>query len=118
MTQITDHTSQIVTKAAEPISAKSVAEKAKPLSEKIELGSVRSGFDRVGFEQAIQQIQKFIEDNPRVNLSVRVDDTLNRPVMSVVDPNDGEVMQIPSEEVIKIAQNIELMRGVFFDQKA
>ena len=119
MTQVTGQTSELAVRASEPAAgASKAAEKLRPQNEKIEFGSERAGFNRVDFTQAVVQIQKFIDENPKVNLSIYVDDTINRPVMRVVDPQDGEIMQIPAEEVIKIAENIDKMRGVFFDRKA
>ena len=119
MASINSHTSDLTVKAAEPAATASVArDKLKPQTTPRDFGTERAGYSRVEFDRAVEQIQKFIQENPRVSLSVAVDDTLNRPVMRVLDPDNGEVMQIPSEEVINIAQNIELMRGVFFDRKA
>lgn len=119
MASVNGHTSDLAVRAADPAASASVArDKMKPQTATRDFGTERAGFSRVEFDKAVSQIQKFIQENPKVNLSVAVDDTLNRPVMRVLDPDNGEVMQIPSEEVVKIAQNIELMRGVFFDRKA
>ena len=119
MASVNGHTSDLAVRAADPAASASVArDKMKPQTATRDFGTERAGFSRIEFDKAVSQIQKFIQENPKVNLSVAVDDTLNRPVMRVLDPDNGEVMQIPSEEVVKIAQNIELMRGVFFDRKA
>ena len=50
------------------------------------------------------------------SLDFRVDEVLNRPVVSVIDAKSGEVVrQLPSHEVVRAAHNIEIMRGILFD---
>ena len=50
------------------------------------------------------------------SLSFHVDEALDRPVITVVDKNSGEVVRtLPSEEIIRVAHNIEKMRGILFD---
>jgi uncharacterized FlaG/YvyC family protein len=122
MTQNTNQISDAVAKVADPIKPNKPAEtevraseeKAKPSKVSTEAIEVT----REKFDQAVDRIQDFVRDNPKVNLSIYVDERIERPVMKLIDPNEGEVMQIPSEEVIRIAENIELMRGVFFDREA
>lgn len=49
-------------------------------------------------------------------LSFHVDEALDRPVITVVDKNSGEIVRtLPSEEIIRVAHNIEKMRGILFD---
>lgn len=53
------------------------------------------------------------------SLSFKVDEVLERPVITVVDKNSGEVVRtLPSEEVLRVAHNIEKMRGILFDGPA
>lgn len=50
------------------------------------------------------------------SLRFRVDDSIDRPVVTVVDEDSGAVVrQLPSEEVMRIARSIDSMRGVLFD---
>lgn len=50
------------------------------------------------------------------SLSFHVDEALDRPVITVVDSETGEVVRtLPSEEIIRVAHNIEKMRGILFD---
>jgi flagellar protein FlaG len=50
------------------------------------------------------------------SLSFHVDEALDRPVITVVDKNSGEIVRtLPSEEIIRVAHNIEKMRGILFD---
>mgnify|MGYP000500448736 CR=1 FL=1 len=51
------------------------------------------------------------------SLQFRIDEVLDRPVVSVIDEKSGAVIrQLPSDEVVRAAHNIEYMRGVLFDR--
>ena len=75
-------------------------------------------FDPIEFNKAVEQIDNFLKTNAKPRMSISVDETLNRPVVQLRDPNGGHVKTIPSEEVIRVSKNIELMKGVFFDAKS
>jgi flagellar protein FlaG len=50
------------------------------------------------------------------SLRFRLDDSIDRPIVTVVDEESGSVVrQLPSEEVVRIARSIDSMRGVIFD---
>jgi flagellar protein FlaG len=52
------------------------------------------------------------------SLKFQMDEVLDRPVVSVIDEKSGELIrQLPSDEVIRAAHNIEKMRGIIFDGK-
>lgn len=58
-------------------------------------------------EQAISEVGDFLQSLNR-HLSFSVDDTSNRTVVSVVDQSSGDVIrQIPSEEILRIAEKIK-----------
>jgi flagellar protein FlaG len=58
-------------------------------------------------EQAISEVGDFLQSLNR-QLSFSVDDTSNRTVVSVVDQSSGDVIrQIPSEEILRIAEKIK-----------
>lgn len=64
-------------------------------------------------------VRELQEALPEIANSLRfvVDEVLDRPIVSVVDEKSGEVIrQLPSEEVVRAARNIEIMRGILFDQ--
>jgi flagellar protein FlaG len=49
-------------------------------------------------------------------LRFQIDETRNRPTVSVVNHVSGDVIrQLPSEELIRISKSIELMKGILFD---
>lgn len=64
-----------------------------------------------------QQIQGYLKESGR-NLNVRVDESTGRYVARVVNPETGEVVRsLPSDETLRIARNIDQMRGMLVNQK-
>lgn len=50
------------------------------------------------------------------SLRFQIDDSLENPIVTVVDQTSGEIIrQLPSEEIVRIARSIDSMRGVLFD---
>lgn len=50
-------------------------------------------------------------------LSFAIDDVSNRMVISVVNQESGEVIrQIPDKSILKIAENIESLKGILFEK--
>lgn len=73
-------------------------------------------------EKAVQEaaaaIQDFIQSRG-VNLNVSVDPVTNYHVIRVSDPRSGEmVMQLPSEEAIRVAHSMESLQGLLFNGHA
>ena len=73
-------------------------------------------------EKAVQEaataIQNFIQSRG-VNLNVSVDPVTNYHVIRVSDPRTGEmVMQLPSEEAIRVAHSMESLQGLLFNGHA
>lgn len=51
-----------------------------------------------------------------VRASVKVDNTLDVQVVSLVDDQSGEVLlQLPTKQIIHAAKNIEQLKGIFLD---
>ena len=68
--------------------------------------------------ELVDMLQKAIPANSN-SLRFRIDEVLDRPVVSVIDEKSGELIrQLPSDEVIRAAHNIEKMRGIIFDAKS
>jgi uncharacterized FlaG/YvyC family protein len=74
--------------------------------------------DKELFDSAVDDIKKFLAQNKKNELAVHVDQLMNRPIVRVIDPNRGEILQIPGEHILTVARNIESLRGVLFDKKA
>ena len=67
--------------------------------------------------ELVDMLQKAIPAKSN-SLRFRIDEVLDRPVVSVIDEKSGELIrQLPSDEVIRAAHNIEKMRGFIFDSK-
>lgn len=73
---------------------------------------------RAVMERAAQQIQGYLQDSGR-ELNVSVDESTGYYVARVTNPQTGEVVRtLPSEETLRIARNIDQMRGMLVNQKA
>jgi flagellar protein FlaG len=57
-------------------------------------------------EKTVEQISEFVNANAR-GLRFRVDDASGRTIVTVLNPNSGEIIrQIPSEEFLHIASEL------------
>ena len=64
--------------------------------------------------EAISRINAEFEQSD-VALRFVMDDVIQRPVVSVIDQESGELLrQLPSEEVLRAARNIESMKGILY----
>jgi len=67
--------------------------------------------------EAVEILNETLAKDP-VSLRFSIDETLNRPVVSVVSEKTGEIVhQLPQEEVLRAVKNIDRMRGVLFDNQ-
>ena len=65
--------------------------------------------------KAVEVLNEAMARDP-VALKFSVDDTLNRPVVTVISEETGKVLhQLPQEDVLRAVKNIDLMRGVLFE---
>ena len=76
-------------------------------------GVARMEIVRNDLEQALQSL------NTATNLNFSVDEASNRFVVRVTEPNSGSIIfEVPSEAILRVAKNIEVMKGIIFDKKA
>ena len=72
-------------------------------------------------QRAADQIRGYLADSGR-DLNVFVDDSAGYYVTTVVNPNSGEVVrQIPADETLRIARNVQEMpglQGLFVNRRA
>lgn len=72
-------------------------------------------------QRAADQIRGYLSDSGR-DLNVFVDKSAGYYVTTVVNPNSGEVVrQIPADETLRIARNVQEMpglQGLFVDRRA
>jgi len=67
---------------------------------------------RRNLEEAIQRLNEQMKQNAR-NLNFSIDELANRTVITVKSTETGEVIrQIPNETVLKVAHNIEQLKGM------
>jgi flagellar protein FlaG len=101
----------VQTAVAPPITPveKAPAVKVEPLVDPAEM--------RANLEAAIEKLNQQIERNGR-GLNFAIDERLNRPIITVRSTATGEVVRtIPNEVVIKVAHNIEDIKGLLMDHK-
>ena len=69
------------------------------------------------FKKAVVEINKALEKIP-TTLAFQVDETSNRFVVNVADISTGELIrQIPGDAVLRIARQLESLKGIIFDDK-
>lgn len=71
----------------------------------------------IQLKEIIQKFnEKFIDDKRSIGFSF--DKRLGLHIITVRDTQSGEVVrQLPSEEVLRVANNIEKLKGLLFDRK-
>jgi flagellar protein FlaG len=69
------------------------------------------------FKKAVIEINKALEKIP-TTLAFQVDETSNRFIVNVADISTGELIrQIPGDAVLRIARQLESLKGIIFDDK-
>ncbi|WP_191488726.1 flagellar protein FlaG [Pseudomonas sp. FEN] len=108
--------------AVTPTSSSPVADKTvtAPQADTVKAVSATSkdsgSSDRL--KQAVQDIEKFVQSIKR-NLEFSIDEHSGQVVVKVIASETGEVVrQIPSEEALKLADNLSSASHVLFDAKA
>ena len=97
-----------VAQAVAPVE-KAPAIKTEPLVDPDEM--------RANLEAAIEKLNQQVERNGR-GLNFAIDEKLNRPIITVRSTATGEIVRtIPNEVVIKVAHNIEDIKGLLMDHK-
>jgi flagellar protein FlaG len=72
---------------------------------------------REDVEQAVSDIRDFVRSSQR-NLDFSIDDSTGRVVVKVIETDTGDVIrQIPSENLLKLAQSLSDASSVLFDAK-
>ena len=69
------------------------------------------------FKKAVVEINRALEKIP-TTLAFQVDASSNRFVVNVADMSTGELLrQIPGDAVLRIARQLESLKGIIFDDK-
>lgn len=73
---------------------------------------------RQPLEQAVSNIEGFVQKISR-DLNFALDDSSGRMVVKVTDRASGSVVrQIPSEDALRLAENLEQVRSLLFKAEA
>lgn len=73
---------------------------------------------RAELEKAVGNIQEFVQ-SVRRDINFSLDDGNGRVVVKVTDASSGDVIrQIPSEEALKLAENLSEVRSLLFQAEA
>lgn len=68
-------------------------------------------------DDAIEALNATVKQVP-TSLHFSIDDTSNRFVVQVTDTNTGEIIRkVPGDAILRIAKQIESLKGVLFDDK-
>ncbi|MFL2838270.1 MAG: flagellar protein FlaG [Pseudohongiellaceae bacterium] len=95
--------------------SESTAEVAANLSEQKILSAESIEKLRDQLERTIESINVDLKLS-ETNLSFAVDKVSDRVLVSVVNEDTGEtVRQVPAEAILKVAHNIEALKGILFD---
>lgn len=99
----------------EPAKAVAITKVELQAPEKVDLGYNAEDL-RKSIKQAIENLNQQLKDNGR-DLSFQMDETINRPIITVRNLQTGEVVrQIPNEEVVRMAHSIEEGKGLLFNE--
>ncbi|MCQ4269830.1 MULTISPECIES: flagellar protein FlaG [Pseudomonas] len=80
--------------------------------------SAGESIDRGELDSAVASMQNYAQSIKR-NLDFHLDDSSGRVVVQVVASDSGEVIrQIPSEEALELAANLDGMRSLLFREQA
>lgn len=73
---------------------------------------------REGLDSAVASISSFVQGVQR-SLDFSVDDTSGEVVVKVTDRDSGEVIrQLPSEEALRLSEQLESLRSLMFEARA
>ena len=109
-----------VKNAAEIEAAKNLENRSRDVAQVKETAKLAAeqSFSVDQMKDTVEKLKAALPDKAS-SLDFRVDEVLNRPVVSVIDKKSGEVVrQLPSHEVVRAAHNIEIMRGILFDRNS
>ena len=93
-------------------------EKVKSAADNVKLATFQELNENYAqFKKAVVEINKALEKIP-TTLAFQVDETSNRFIVNVADISTGELIrQIPGDAVLRIARQLESLKGIIFDDK-
>jgi flagellar protein FlaG len=102
----------------ERVAPKLAPERLKSVADSIKAATVKElNQNYEDYKKAVFEINKALEKIP-TTLAFQVDDTSNRFIVNVADISTGELIrQIPGDAVLRIARQLESLKGIIFDDK-
>lgn len=75
--------------------------------------------DRAKIEQVVKELKQLVDPIVSNGLNFSIDDSTGKSIVRITDGKTGELIrQIPSEEMLAIAQSLDKMQGLLLRQKA
>ena len=83
--------------------------------EDVSIAVAEQSFSIDRLREMVKELEEALPTSSR-SLNFRVDEVLNRPVITVVNKENGEIIrELPPKEVIRAVHNIDRMRGILFE---
>lgn len=104
--------------APERVAPKIAPEKIKSQADSVKAATMSElNENHADFKKAVVEINKALEKIP-TTLAFQVDESSKRFVVNVADITTGELIrQIPGDAVLRIARQLESLKGIIFDDK-
>ena len=120
--QRTEVASAAVKSTAAPVVSVQTSTKTREVNDQITTAKSLSMEElakvKTELEEAVKRLSEAIDQTPTAT-KITVDKELDRFIVQVTDKQTGEVVrEIPGEAILKIARNIENLKGLLYDNKA
>lgn len=90
----------------------------RPVPATVETAQAKRAEQSASVDDAVARISDFVQVVQR-DLRFSVDDATGRTVVKVIDSETDQVVrQIPADEILAIAENLEALQGVLFRGEA
>lgn len=123
-TPITGATAPATRPAATPVAARPVGVSAAPDLAPASAGAVAADAASnrraaaAELQDALASARQAVQQSSSSNLEFSVDEQLGRTIVRLVDANTQELIrQIPSEEFLRSARSIDMLRGLLLRQE-
>lgn len=124
VTPVTGATAPAARPAATPVAARPVGAFAVPPTPPASTGAqaAAAASNRreaaAELQEVLESARKAIQQSSSSNLEFSVDEQLGRTIVRLVDATTQEVIrQIPSEEFLRAARSIDVLRGLLLKQE-
>jgi flagellar protein FlaG len=98
-------------KAGAPSLDRSVKPEPKPVSQ------FDAETQRKNLQKTLEELNNQMKQTGR-NLNFKMDDALQMPIVTVTNSQTGEVIrQIPNEVVVRVAHNLQDLKGMLLNEK-